>query len=92
MSSATAPLTEGEILSHAIETIGQTHWHQLAHVLSKLTLPDRDLDRVDRLLEKRRTDTITDAQRAELEKYLRVGNFLDLMRARALRELGRPSA
>ena len=92
MSSAAATVTEGVILSHAIETIGQTQWRQLAPVLSKLTLPDRDLDRVDGLLEKRRAATITDAERAELEKYLRVGNFLDLMRARALRELGRPPA
>lgn len=92
MSSETSTLTEGEILSHAIETIGQTYWHQLAPLLSKLALPDRDLDRVDRLLEKNRSATITDPERAELEKYLRVGNFLDLMRARALRELGRMSA
>ncbi len=27
-------------------------------------------------------------ERAELERYLPVGNFLDLMKARALRELG----
>ena len=46
----------------------------------------RDLDRVDELLERNRTGIITDPERAELEKYLRVGNFLDLMRARALRE------
>ncbi len=92
MSSETATVTEGEILSHAIETIGQTHWRQLAQVLSKLALPDRDLDRVDCLLEKSRNAVITDPERAELEKYLRVGNFLDLMRARALRELGRTPA
>lgn len=88
MSNASATITEGEILSHAIETIGQTHWNQLAHVLSKLTLPDRDLDRVDCLLEKSRNAEITAPERAELETYLRVGNFLDLMKARALRELG----
>jgi hypothetical protein len=92
MSSATARVTEGEILSHAIETIGQTHWHQVAHVLSSLRLPERDLERVDYLLEKNRGDAITDQERAELEKYLRVGNFLDLMRARALRELGQAPA
>jgi len=89
MSSEKATVTEGEILSHAIETIGQTHWRQLAKVLSKLALPERELDRVDCLLEKNRNAAITDPERAELEKYLRVGNFLDLMRARALRELGR---
>ena len=88
MRSATATVTEGEILSHAIDTIDQSQWNQLAQVLGKLKLPPRDLDRVDELLEKNRTGTILDAERAELEKYLRVGNFLDLMRARALRERG----
>jgi len=92
MSSATATVTEGEILSHAIETIGQNHWRQVARVLSSLRLPDRDLDRVDYLLERNRAAAITDQERAELERYLRVGNFLDLMRARALRELGHAAA
>jgi hypothetical protein len=57
-------------------------------ILSRLKLPARDLDRVDQLLERNRAGEITDAEHGELEKYLRVGSFLDLMRARALRELG----
>lgn len=89
MSSATTSVTEGEILSHAIETIGQTNWNQVAHLISKLKLPKRDLDRVDQLLEKNRAGAIAEPERVELEKYLRVGNFLDLMRARALRELSK---
>jgi hypothetical protein len=88
MSSASNTVTEGEILSHAIETIDRTNWNQVAHVFSKLKLPACDLDRVDLLLEGNRAGTLTDSERAELEKYLRVGNFLDLIRARALRELG----
>ena len=88
MSSATTTVTEGEILSHAIDTIDRTCWNQIGHVLSQLKLPERDLDWVDQLLEKNSLGTITAPERAELEKYLRVGNFLDQMRARALRELG----
>ena len=89
MSSASGTVTEGEILSHAIETIGASHWHSFAPMVSELTLPARDLDRVDCLLEKSRNASISDSERAELEKYLRVANFLDLMRARALHELQR---
>ncbi|MBM3883973.1 MAG: hypothetical protein FJ387_30425 [Verrucomicrobia bacterium] len=92
MSNSTATVTEGEILSHAIETIGQEPWRQVAHLLSKLSLPERDLNRVDCLLEKNRSATITEPERAELEKYLRVGNFLALLRVRALRELGQTPA
>jgi len=87
VSSASGTVTEGEILSHAIETIGESHWRQFASMVSNLTLPERDLDRVDGLLEKSRKGAMSDRERAELEKYLRVSNFLDLMRARAQREL-----
>jgi hypothetical protein len=92
MSSGTTAVTESEILSRAIETIDRAQWSRVAHVLSELKLPDGDLDRADELLEKNRTGRISDAERAELEKYLRVSNFLDLMRARALRERGESSA
>lgn len=92
MSTDVTVITEGEILSHAIESIGQPEWRQLANVLTRLKLPDRDLGRVDYLLEKNRTASITDPERAELEKYLRVGAFLDLVRARALREQAASSA
>jgi hypothetical protein len=85
-------VTEGEILSHAIENIDEQHWRQLADVLSRLQLPDRDLDRVDYLLEKNRSASITELERAELERYLRVGSFLDLVRARALRVRGEGSS
>ena len=87
MNDGERVLTEGELLSHAIESVDRKHWRQVARTVSKLTLPERDLDRVDQLLEKNRSGTITGVERAELEKYLRVGNFLALMRARAAREL-----
>ena len=86
MNGAAAAVTESDILSHAIEEIDATEWDQVAPVVSKLRLPKRDLDRVDGLLEKKRKGQIGDQEQAELEKYLRVGNFLDLIRARALRQ------
>jgi hypothetical protein len=92
MSSGTTEVTESEILSRAIETIDGAHWNRIADVLSQLSLPRCDLDRADGLLEKNRAGTISDVERAELEKYLRVGNFLGLMRARALRQLGETSS
>lgn len=87
MSSDSPVVTEGDILAHAIETIERIDWTRVAPVLSRLKLPSRDLDRIDQLLDKNRHANITPAERGELEKYLRVGNFLDLIRARALREL-----
>ena len=88
MDNGNTAVTEGEILSHAIGTIDKEIWRQIAETISKLTLPEGDLNHVDELLDKNRSGTITTAERDELEKYLRVGNFLALMRARAVRELG----
>jgi len=35
------------------------------------------------LAERNRQGTLTEAERQEMEKYLRVGNFLNLMQAKA---------
>jgi hypothetical protein len=91
MSTETTAVNESELLSRAIQTIDRADLNRVALVFSQLRLPDSDLDRADELLERNRSGTITGDERFELEQHLRVGLFLDLIRARALRELGRPS-
>ena len=78
--SASAP-TETEILTQAIESLDTPESAQIIKVIGSLRLPESALSRVDSLLEKSRGGTITPDEQTELEKYLRVGNFLDLMRA-----------
>jgi cell division FtsZ-interacting protein ZapD len=87
--SSTPALSEADILAHAIETLDRTQRAQVCRSMSALKLPTEDLDRVDALLAKNRDGEITTAERAELDRFLRVGNFLALVRARASRELGR---
>jgi hypothetical protein len=82
--SAPAP-TEIDILAQAIETLDSPESAQIIKAMGSLRLPVSALDHVDHLLEKNRSGSITPEERAELEKYLRVGNFLDLMRAWATR-------
>ena len=41
------------------------------------------ISRMNELAEMNRQDTISDLQRAEMQKYTRVGNFLNLMQAKA---------
>ena len=38
---------------------------------------------MNELAEKNRQGTLTESEAAEMEKYLRVGNFLNLMQAKA---------
>jgi hypothetical protein len=80
-------VSEGEILSHVLESLDKNSWHRAAEAVSKLSFPKKDLDRVDQLLRKNRSGKISKGEHKELETYLRVGNFLGLMRARAEREL-----
>jgi hypothetical protein len=77
--------TEADILSHAVGAL-DADWVQIGRLLGSMRLAARDLDRADQLLAKNREGSITEAERTELEKYLRVSNFLALIRARALRE------
>jgi hypothetical protein len=72
--NARTDLTQSEILSHAIETIDRRHLGAVADVLSRLRLPERDLERVHQLLERNRLRTIMPVERTILDKYLRVGN------------------
>lgn len=46
-----------------------------------------DIARIEDLLARNRDDALTAAERADLESYLRVGSFLDLMHAKARRSL-----
>jgi hypothetical protein len=45
--------------------------------------PNRDLKRVAKLQQKNNAGTISDAERSELESYVRVGQFVAVIQARA---------
>jgi hypothetical protein len=47
----------------------------------------RDLDRLNDLVERNREDALSDAEKEELESYLRISSFLDLLHAGARRPL-----
>ena len=81
--NAAAP-TEAEILSHAFAHLDNPEDAKLLRLMEKLRLPESDLDRVDALAARARDGSITVSERDELGKYLRVGNFLDQIRAWAL--------
>jgi hypothetical protein len=45
--------------------------------------PRRDLKRIEKLQDKNNAGTITDAERSELESYVRVGQLVAVMQAKA---------
>ena len=52
-------------------------------VLQLLSLDQADLDRMHELVTKNQADALTPAEKAELENYIRVSYFVDLMHAKA---------
>ena len=52
-----------------------------------LWFESEDVTRMDELAEKNNHELLSEAERQEMEKYLRVGNFLSLLHAKARRSL-----
>ena len=58
-------------------------------VLGLFSLDQADLDRMHDLAVKNQNGALTPAEKAELETYLRVSYFIDLMHAKARLSLGK---
>jgi hypothetical protein len=54
-----------------------------AQALLRVDFDRQDLDRLHELVTKNQDDAMTPAEKDELESYLRVSCFIDLMRAKA---------
>ena len=82
MASA-SPTTEGDILERIIAGREADLSDEAARSLLTLRFPAADTRRIQALLRKNNAGRITIKERATLEKYLRVGQFLDLVHAKA---------
>jgi uncharacterized protein YnzC (UPF0291/DUF896 family) len=79
----TTILTEADILSEVIAPGEPTMNREFAHAVLAVRFTDGATDRIRELLQKNNAGTLTPAEKSNLEKYLRVGQFLDLMQAKA---------
>jgi uncharacterized protein YnzC (UPF0291/DUF896 family) len=80
-------LTEADILNEVVEPSQPDLPKELAQAIVHLRFHGKAIARLNELAEKNRQGSITTEERADLEKYLRVGNFLNLLRAKALASL-----
>ena len=78
-----ATLTEADILTEVVEPNRATLSPQLAEELLSLRFNDDATNRMRELPQKNNAGTITPAEKLTLDNYLRVGEFLDLMRVKA---------
>jgi hypothetical protein len=79
----TATLTEADILAEVIAADKGGLSPDAARVVLALKFGKEATRQMRRLLQKNNRGTITAQERLLLERYLRVGRFLDLLRAKA---------
>jgi len=80
-------ISEADILSEVVAPDQPGLPPESARSILELAFTDQAKQRMDELAEKNRQGTVTDAEQAEMEKYLRVRNFINLMQAKARRSL-----
>jgi hypothetical protein len=83
MSSASPTITEAHILEQVVMPDQPGLSPESARAILDLRFDLSAVSRMNELAEKNRQGTLTEAERQEMENYLRVGNFLNLMQAKA---------
>jgi hypothetical protein len=94
MTSPSNTLTEADILSEVVAPDEPTLSREFARAVLSVRFNDAATHRIRELLQKNNAEAISAAEKSDLEKYLRVGQFLDLMQAKArlsLEHTSRPS-
>jgi hypothetical protein len=80
---APGTLTEADILTELVDPDRPTFSPQVAQELLALKFNDDATKRIREMLAKNNAGTITEAEKGTLDNYLRVGEFLDLIQAKA---------
>jgi len=76
-------LTEAEILTDVIKPQQGNFPVSVAKEMLNLRYSDETQTRIRGLLSSNNAGTISPSERADLDKYLRVGQFIDLIQAKA---------
>jgi hypothetical protein len=76
-------LTEAHILEQVVMSDQAGMSPESARAILDLRFDPSALSRMNELAEKKRQGTLTESEREEMDNYLRVGNFLNLMQAKA---------
>jgi hypothetical protein len=83
MSSVGSTITEAEILEQVVMPDQPGYSSEMARAILGLRFGPSAVSRMSELAEKNSQGTLSEAERGELGKYLRVGNFLNLLQAKA---------
>ena len=90
--SNSSTVTEADILAEIIAQDKPGLDPDAARAILLLQFNNHARERIRQLLDSNNRGKISDAEHAELQKYLRVGQFIDLMQAKARLSLHESSA
>jgi hypothetical protein len=83
MSTATTAKPEADILARLIRPENRDLTPEVAHWILQLRFPNSDMDRMNELAAKARTDSLSSEEEEQLHGYLTVGAMIDLMHSKA---------
>jgi hypothetical protein len=83
MSRTLIPTMDVRILEEIVAPDEPTMNAPVARAVASLALTEDQTSEIHRLLDKHNAGLLSARQRAKLEGYVRVGNFLNLLRAKA---------
>ena len=90
--SKPSAITEADILEEVVAPGEPGFSPEVAKSILALRFNDAAHKRIRSLLDANNRGVLSPLEQAELEKYLRVGQFLDLVQAKARVSLGDPNA
>jgi uncharacterized protein YnzC (UPF0291/DUF896 family) len=76
-------LSEADILNEMVSLDAGMILPEGARALLALQFTPKAISRMNELAEKNRLDAISSLEKEEMEKYMRVGNFLSVIKAKA---------
>ena len=77
------PITEADILNEIVEPSHSRFSRQVAEEFLSLCFNESARERIRELLRKNNAGLISETEQTTLQNYLRVGEFLDLLQAKA---------
>jgi hypothetical protein len=91
MATAPSEITEADILSEIVAPGKPDLPADTARSMLELRFSQQAVEHMNVLAEKNRQDSLSPSERTALERYQRVGNFLNLLHAKARNSLARIS-
>jgi len=81
--SAANPVSEAALLEEMVSPLDEGFKPEAAEAILRLRFSDETYDRIRALLDANNRDALSEQEKRDLEKYLRVGQLLDLLHAKA---------